>query len=100
MYINRLLLLVVGALLIFFPAIESWIISSETAWYRPYQFWLLVVAALTKESPLNLLPLVSSSFELNGITYVPMLAYLRMVCEMWKSSPVSNVIGRSLCFMI
>ena len=45
MYINRLLLLVAGAFLIFFPAIESWIIHSETAWYRPYQFWLLVVVA-------------------------------------------------------
>ncbi|NQX90413.1 MAG: hypothetical protein HRT77_17370 [Halioglobus sp.] len=45
MYINRLLLLVVGAFLIFFPAIESWIINSQADWYRPYQFWLLVVAA-------------------------------------------------------
>ena len=45
MYINRLLLLVTGALLVFFPAIESWIIYSETAWYRPYQFWLLIVVA-------------------------------------------------------
>ncbi len=45
MYINRLLLLVVGGFLIFFPAIESWLINSETAWYRPYQFWLLVVIA-------------------------------------------------------
>jgi uncharacterized membrane protein len=45
MYINRLLLLVVGAFLIFFPAIENWIISSETTWYRPFLFWLLVVVA-------------------------------------------------------
>ena len=45
MYINRLLLLAVGAFLIFFPAIESWIINTETSWYRPYQFWLLVVVA-------------------------------------------------------
>ncbi len=45
MYINRLLLLVAGAFLIFFPAIESWIINSESAWYRPYQFWLLIVVA-------------------------------------------------------
>lgn len=62
-------------------------------------FHLLVVAAFTKESPLNLLPLVSSSLGLYGMTYVPMLAYLRMVWETWKSSPVSNVIGRSLCFI-
>jgi uncharacterized membrane protein len=45
MYINRLLLLVVGIVLIFFPAIEGWMISSETAWYRPYQLWLLIVVA-------------------------------------------------------
>lgn len=45
MYINRLLLLVVGVVLIFFPAIESWMISSETVWYRPYQLWLLIVIA-------------------------------------------------------
>ena len=45
MYINRPLLLVVGVVLIFFPAIESWMISSETAWYRPYQLWFLVVIA-------------------------------------------------------
>jgi len=45
MYINRALLLVVGIVLIFFPAIESWMISSETTWYRPYQLWLLVVVA-------------------------------------------------------
>ncbi len=37
MYINRLLLLVAGIVLIFFPAIESWVIDSATAWYRPYQ---------------------------------------------------------------
>ena len=45
MYINRLLLLAVGILLIFFPAIENWVIHSETDWYRPYQIWLLVVFA-------------------------------------------------------
>jgi len=45
MYINRLLLLVIGGFLIFFPAIENWLINSQTAWYRPYQFWLLVVVA-------------------------------------------------------
>jgi hypothetical protein len=45
MYINRLMLLFVGVALIFFPAVESWMINSETAWYRPYQLWLLVVVA-------------------------------------------------------
>lgn len=45
MYINRALLLVIGVVLIFLPAIESWTISSETYWYRPYQLWLLAVVA-------------------------------------------------------
>ncbi len=43
MYINRALLFTLGALLIFFPAIESWVVSSETAWHRPYQLWALIV---------------------------------------------------------
>ena len=45
MYINRALLLVVGVVLIFFPAIEGWIVSSESAWYRPYLLWLMVIVA-------------------------------------------------------
>jgi hypothetical protein len=45
MYINRLLLLVAGIVLIFFPTIESWVFDSATAWYRPYQLWLLIVIA-------------------------------------------------------
>jgi uncharacterized membrane protein len=45
MYINRVLLLVVGVVLIFFPAIEDWLFSSQTAWYRPYQLWLLIIVA-------------------------------------------------------
>lgn len=45
MYINRALLLVIGIVLIFLPAIESWMISSETYWYRPFQLWLLAIVA-------------------------------------------------------
>ena len=45
MYINRALLLVFGVALIFFPAIEQWMFNSHTAWYRPYQLWLLVIVA-------------------------------------------------------
>jgi uncharacterized membrane protein len=45
MYINRALLLVVGVVLIFFPAIEDWLFSSHTAWYRPYQLWLMIILA-------------------------------------------------------
>jgi len=35
----------VGVVLIFFPAIEVWMVSSETAWYRPYLIWLMVIVA-------------------------------------------------------
>ncbi len=45
MYINRALLLVVGVVMIFFPALEDWVFDVETAWYRPFQLWLLVVIA-------------------------------------------------------
>jgi hypothetical protein len=45
MYINRALLLVVGVVLIFFPAFEEWVFNVETAWYRPYQLWLLVIVS-------------------------------------------------------
>ncbi len=45
MYINRALLLLVGIALIFFPTIEEWVTSTDTAWYRPYQLWLLVIIA-------------------------------------------------------
>lgn len=45
MYINRAMLMAVGIVLIFFPAIEGWVSSSETAWFRPYLLWLLVIVA-------------------------------------------------------
>lgn len=45
MYINRALLLVVGVVLIFFPSVESWMVSSESTWYRPYLIWLMVIVA-------------------------------------------------------
>jgi hypothetical protein len=45
MYINRALLLILGIAFTFFPAIEDWISSGGTAWYRPYQLWLIVIIA-------------------------------------------------------
>lgn len=45
MYINRALLIVVGIVMIFFPAIEDWMLSSDIVWYRPFQLWLLVIIA-------------------------------------------------------
>lgn len=45
MYINRALLLVAGLFIMFYPVVEGWLFGSGAAWYRPYQFWLLVVVA-------------------------------------------------------
>ena len=45
MYINRVLLLVIGLALMFFPSVEAWLLSDYTLWYRPYQLWLLVIVA-------------------------------------------------------
>ena len=43
MYINRALLLVFGASLIFYPSLETWLVGADSVWYRPFQLWLLVV---------------------------------------------------------
>ena len=45
MYINRALLLAVGVIMVFMPSIAQWLAGSDTAWYRPYQLWLLLVIA-------------------------------------------------------
>ncbi len=45
MHINRALLLVIGIVLMFFPAIEEWLTGPGATWYRPYQLWLLVIVA-------------------------------------------------------
>ncbi|MBT4521680.1 MAG: hypothetical protein HOC23_16905 [Halieaceae bacterium] len=45
MYINRALLLIVGIAFIFMPTIEEWVVSGGSAWYRPYQLWMLIVIA-------------------------------------------------------
>jgi uncharacterized membrane protein len=45
MYVSRPLLLVIGIILIFIPAIESWVMSAESIWYRPFQLWFMVVVA-------------------------------------------------------
>lgn len=37
MHINRALLLVIGIVLMFFPAIEEWLTGPGATWYRPYQ---------------------------------------------------------------
>ena len=45
MYINRALLFILAATLIFLPSVEDWLLSPESSWYRPYQLWLLIIAA-------------------------------------------------------
>ena len=44
MYINRVTLLVMGLIAVFLPSIENWVFHTPTAWYRPYQFWLVIIA--------------------------------------------------------
>ena len=46
MYINRALLLILASAFVFFPSIEQWLFSGDTAWHRPYQIWLLIVIAV------------------------------------------------------
>ena len=45
MYINRVLLLMAGLLVIFYPTLEDWMFGEQGAWYRPYLLWLLAIAA-------------------------------------------------------
>ena len=45
MYINRLLLLVAGLLIVFYPTLEEWLFEDRGAWYRPYLFWVLAIGA-------------------------------------------------------
>jgi hypothetical protein len=45
MYINRAILLIIGLLAVCLPGVEDWTFHSPSAWYRPYQFWLLIVFA-------------------------------------------------------
>jgi len=45
MYINRVLLLLAGLLVIFYPTLEDWMFGAEGTWYRPYLLWLLAIGA-------------------------------------------------------
>ncbi|MFV0478396.1 MAG: hypothetical protein ACK5ME_11245 [Parahaliea sp.] len=44
MYINRVLLILLGLALIFLPTIEHWLWNSGARWYRPYLLWLAAIA--------------------------------------------------------
>jgi hypothetical protein len=45
MYINRVLLLTICVISLFWPAIDSWMNSAVTGWYTRYLLWLLAIAA-------------------------------------------------------
>lgn len=45
MYINRVLLLLAGLLVIFYPTLEDWMFGDQQAWHRPYLLWLLAIGA-------------------------------------------------------
>lgn len=45
MYINRALLLALGAALIFLPSLGEWVFNPGGAWYRPYSLWLIIIVA-------------------------------------------------------
>lgn len=45
MYINRALLLILGIAFIFYPSLESWLMSSDAEWQRPYLVWLIIIVA-------------------------------------------------------
>ncbi len=45
MYIHRALLLAIGIFLVFLPSIAEWLTASDTAWYRPFQLWFVLIIA-------------------------------------------------------
>lgn len=43
MNISPSLLLLMLVIFVFAPSIQEWITQGGTAWYRPYQVWLVVI---------------------------------------------------------
>ncbi|TXH96966.1 MAG: hypothetical protein E6Q72_02990 [Pseudomonas sp.] len=43
MYIYRLVLILVVGIYLFSPAIMDWWITPQSAWYRPYLLWLILI---------------------------------------------------------
>lgn len=43
MYIYRLVLILVVGIYLFSPAIMEWWTIADSAWYRPYLLWLLLI---------------------------------------------------------
>lgn len=44
MYLNPTLLLLFGLIFVFSPSLQEWVLSGNEAWYRPYIFWLALIA--------------------------------------------------------
>ena len=44
MYINRPTLLLLSLIFVFSPSIFDWMLAEDGAWYRPYYFWIGIVA--------------------------------------------------------
>lgn len=43
MRISPALLLLLMVVLVFAPSIQDWAVQGGTAWYRPYQLWLVMI---------------------------------------------------------
>lgn len=46
MYIYRLVLLLVVIIFLLSPGILDWWASGDSAWYKPYFFWLISIVAM------------------------------------------------------
>lgn len=44
MYVYRLVFLLILAIYLFSPVIMEWWIGPQSAWYRPYLVWAIVIA--------------------------------------------------------
>jgi hypothetical protein len=43
-YINRTLLLLLAFGIVFIPSAQEWAIGGNSAWYRPFLIWAVVIA--------------------------------------------------------
>lgn len=43
MHISPGLLLLLLVIFVFSPSIQEWVTQGGTAWYRPYQLWLMTI---------------------------------------------------------
>ena len=50
MYINPTLSLLLALIFVFTPAIQEWVISGGSSWYRPYLVWLGLIVFIALSS--------------------------------------------------